>query len=167
MLVWKDGTMRISAAVCLISIAALAACGGGEKTTYTTANGSATVTKNGTTTTYESKEGKVTVGQGAVDVSKLGAPLYPGATQNQDNGSISVTTSNSSGAMASFTTNDSFAAVDAWYKAHLPKGSEKMNVSQGGSSIAEFTMAENTPNQTLVMVTGKDGKTQIVITHGK
>lgn len=158
--------MRISAAVCFISVAVLAACGG-QKTTYTTANGTATVTKNGSTTTYESKEGKLTVGQGAVDVSKLGAPLYPGATQTQDNSSISVTTANGSGMMASFTTNDTFAAVDAWYKAHLPKGSEKMNVTQGGSSIAEFTMAENTPNQTLVMITAKDGKTQIVITHGK
>jgi hypothetical protein len=159
--------MRISAAACLISAAMLAACGGGEKTTYTTANGTATVTKNGTTTTYESKEGKITAGQGAVDVSKLGAPLYPGATQNQDNSSISVTTSKGSSAMASFTTDDKFETVDAWYKAHLPKGSEKMNVNQGGAAIAEFTMGENTPNQTLVMITGKDGKTQIVITHGK
>ncbi len=159
--------MRISTVFCLLTIVALAACGGGQKTTYTTANGTATVTKNGSTTTYESKEGKVTVGQGAVDVSKLGAPLYPGATQSEDNGSISVTTSSGSGTMASFSTNDQFPAVYAWYKAHLPKGSEKMNVTQGGSSIAEFTTAEDTPNQTLVMITGKDNKTQIVITHGK
>lgn len=150
----------------MLSVAVLAACGGGEKTSYTTSNG-ATVTKNGTTTTYESKEGKITVGQGAVDVSKLGAPLYPGATQTQENGSISVTSANGSGSVASFSTADTFAAVDAWYKAHLPKGSEKMNVTQGGSSIAEFALAENTPNQTLVMITAKDGKTQIVITHGK
>src|SRR5438270_4867254 len=156
--------MRLSAAVSLLFVASLTACGGGEKTTYTTANGTATVTKNGTTTTLETKEGKLTAGQGAVDVSKLGAPLYPGATQNQDNSSISVTTSSGSSAMASFTTNDSFAAVEAWYKAHMPKGSEKMNVNQGGNSIAEFTMNEDSANQTLVMVTGKDGKTQIVIT---
>jgi len=159
--------MRISAVICLFSVVALAACGGGQKTTYTTANGTATVTKNGSTTTVETKEGKLTAGQGAVDVSKLGAPLYPGATQTQDNSSISVTTSSGSSAMASFSTNDSFAAVEAWYKARLPKGSEKMNVNQGGSSIAEFTMNEDSANQTLVMVTGKDGKTQIVITHGK
>lgn len=159
--------MRLSAFLCLISVAALAGCGGGQKTTYTTSNGTATVTKNGNTVTYENKEGKVTAGQGAVDVSKLGAPLYPGATQSEDNGSISVTTSSGSSSMASFTTNDQFPAVYAWYKAHLPKGSEKMNVSQGGASIAEFTINEDTPNQTLVMITGKDNKTQIVITHGK
>jgi len=57
--------------------------------------------------------------------------------------------------------------VEAWYKAHLPKGSEKMNVNEGGASIAEFTTAENTPNQTLVMITSKNGQAQIVITHGK
>jgi hypothetical protein len=159
--------MRISTVLCLLSIVALAACGGGQKTTYSTGNGTATVTKNGNTTTYESKEGKVTVGQGAVDVSKLGAPLYPGATQSADNGSISVTSASGSGTMASFSTNDGFDKVYTWYQAHLPKGSEKMHVSQGGSSMAEFTMAENTANQTLVMVTAKDNATQIVITHGK
>jgi len=63
--------------------------------------------------------------------------------------------------MASFSTNDS------WYQAHMPKGSEKMHVSQSGASIAEFLTAENTANQTLVMVTSKDNQTQIVITHGK
>jgi hypothetical protein len=157
--------MRISTVVCLLSVAALAACGGGQKTTYTTANGTATVTKNGSTTTYESKEGKLTVG--AVDPSKLGAPLYPGAAQTQENSSISVTSSKGSGTMASFTTTDKFPSVETWYNAHLPKGSEKMNVNEGGGSIAEFVMAENTPNQTLVMITGKNGATQIVITHGK
>jgi len=159
--------MRISTVLCLLSVLALAACGGAQKTTYSTSNGTATVTKNGNTTTYQSKEGKVTVGQGAVDVSKLGAPLYPGARQRENNGSISVTSASGSGAMASFSTNDSFAKVYTWYKAHLPKGSEKMHASQSGSSIAEFTMAENTANQTLVMVTAKNNATQIVITHGK
>jgi len=159
--------MRLSPVFCVISIAALAACGGGQKTTYSTGNGTATVTKNGGTTTYESKEGKVTVGQGAVDVSKLGAPLYPGAAQSEENGSITVTTASGAGSMASFTTGDSFDKVYSWYKAHLPKGAEKMHVSQSGTSIAEFTMAENTANQTLVMVTAKDNATQIVITHGK
>jgi len=42
-----------------------------------------------------------------------------------------------------------------------------MNVNEGGASIAEFTTAENTPNQTLVMITSKNGQAQIVITHGK
>lgn len=165
MLFWKGQGMRISSVVCLLSVVALAACGGGQKTTYSTANGTATVTKNGSTTTYESKEGKVTVG--AVDPSKLGAPLYPGASQTQENSSFSVTSSKGSGTMASFTTTDKFPAVEAWYKAHMPKGSEKMNVNEGGASIAEFTVAEDTPNQTLVMITGKDDQTQIVITHGK
>jgi hypothetical protein len=149
--------MRISTALCLLSILALTACGSQK----------ATVTKNGSTTTYESTEGKVTVGQGAVDVSKLGAPLYPGASQSEDNASMSVTTSSGSGVIASFSTNDSFDKVYAWYQAQMPKGSEKMHVSQSGSSIAEFLTAENTADQTLVMVSSKDNQTQIVITHGK
>ena len=159
--------MRFTTALCVLSIAALTACGGGQKTTYQTGNGTATVTKNGATTTYESKEGKVTVGQGAVDTAKLGAPLYPGATQTEDNGSISVTTASGTGVMASFTSTDSFDKVYEWYKARLPKGAEKMKMAQAGASIAEFVTDENSANQTLVMVTSKDDKTQIVITHGK
>lgn len=158
--------MRLSIVLCLLSTVALAACGS-QKTTYSTSNGTATVTKNGSTTTYESKEGKVTVGQGAVDVTKLGAPLYPGASQSADNGSISVTTASGSGVMASFTSSDSFDKVYAWYQAKMPKGSEKMHVTQSGASIAEFLTDENTANQTLVMVSSKDNQTQIVITHGK
>lgn len=159
--------MRITAGLSLLCIAALTACGGGQKTTYSTANGTATVTNNGATKTFENKEGKVTVGKGAVDVSKLGAPLYPGASQTEDNASISVTTASGQGTMASFTTTDAFQKVEAWYKAQLPKGSEKMNVNQGGASIAEFVTNENSANQTLVMVSSKDGKTQIIISHGK
>jgi len=160
--------MRITAGLSLLCIAALTACGGGEKkTTYTTSNGTATVTQNGATTTYESKEGKVTAGRGAVDVSKLGAPLYPGAAQTEDNASLSVTTASGQSSMASFTTTDPFDKVEAWYKARLPKDSEKMNVNQGGASIAEFVTDQDSANQTLVMVSAKDGKTQIVITHGK
>lgn len=160
-------TMRLTTALSLLALTLLAACGGGQKTTYSTSNGTATVTKNGNTTTYESKEGKVTVGQGAVDVTKLGAPLYPGATQTEDNGSITVTTASGQGSMASFTTTDPFAKVEAWYKAQLGKDAEKMSVNQGGNAVAEFVTSENTANQTLVMVSSKDNKTQIVITHGK
>ena len=159
--------MRITAAISVLCLTVLAACGGGQKTTYQTSNGTATVTKNGNTTTLETKEGKITAGQGAVDVTKLGAPLYPGATQTEENGSFSVTTASGQSAMASFTTTDPFAKVEAWYKAQLGKGAEKMSVNQGGNSIAEFVTSEDTANQTLVMVSSKDDKTQIVITHGK
>jgi hypothetical protein len=159
--------MRLTAVLSLLCVAWLAACGGAQKTTYSTANGTATVTKNGNTATFESKEGKVTAGQGAVDIAKLGAPLYPGAAQTADNSSISVTTASGQSSMASFTTADPFAKVEAWYKAHLPSGAEKMNLSQGGNSTAEFVTDENTANQTLVMISSKDDKTQIVITHGK
>ncbi len=157
--------MRISAVLCLISVAALAACGS-QKTTYTTANGTATVTKNGGTTTYESKAGKITVGAG-VDLSKLGAPVYPGATQNDENSAMSVSSSKGSGTVAAFSTSDKFSSVEAWYKARLPKGSEKMNANTGDSSIAEFVTSAGTPNQTSVMITTQDGKTQLVITHGQ
>ncbi len=156
--------MRISAVMFFVSVAALAACGGGQKTTYSTTDGTATVTKSGKTTTFESKSGKIAVG--AVDPSKLGAPIYPGAAQNDQNGAMSVTSNGKKGTvLAAFSTGDKFSAVEAWYKAHMPKGSETVS-DQTGGGYAVFVTAAGTPNQTSVTITEQDGKTGFLITHG-
>lgn len=158
--------MRIALAFAAAAVVLLAACS--NKHTIYTKNGTATVeTQNGgQTTTYQSKEGKVTIGKGAVDTSKLGAPVYPGAGQGSDAVAMNVNSKTGSGQMATFTTTDSFDKVYAWYKQQLPKGAEKMKLDSGGSSIAEFVMGEEKTGQTMVMLSAKDGKTQITITHG-
>jgi hypothetical protein len=125
--------MRVSIVLSLLSLVALSGCGGGQKTA-----------------TYSTSQGKVTVaGAGAIDVAKLGVPLYPGVAQNQNSGSITA------------------ATVSAWYKAHLPAGSQKVSVNEGGTEMAEFITKPDTANQTVVTITGKDNTTSILIAHGK
>jgi hypothetical protein len=143
--------MRVSIVLSLLSLVALSGCGGGQKTA-----------------TYSTSQGKVTVaGAGAIDVAKLGVPLYPGVAQNQNSGSITAATASGTETMATFETSDPFATVSAWYKAHLPAGSQKVSVNEGGTEMAEFITKPDTANQTVVTITGKDNTTSILIAHGK
>ena len=143
----------------------VAATGCSHKTTVTSTDGTTTVStsNNGQTATITTKEGSATYGAGAVDTSKLGAPVYPGATA-AEGGGMSASTTTGSSAMGAFSTADSFDAVYGWYKAHMPPGSEKMKMSSGGSDVAEFVAGKDA-DAVAVMISDKDGKTQIVITH--
>lgn len=161
--------MRIASVLPLLALALLAACGGGHKTTTYNENGqsgSVTTDNSGKTTTYQNDKGeKAVVGQGAVDTSKLGAPVYPGSAAAADN-ALNVTSKTGTAQMASFTTDDAFDKVYQFYKDKMPAGSEKMKMDSGGSSVAEFVAGEEKTGQTTVMITTKDGKTQILISHG-
>jgi tetrahydromethanopterin S-methyltransferase subunit B len=136
----------------------LSACS--HKTTITTANGTETVTTSGDskTTTISGKDGNVTIGQNAVDPSKLGLPVYPGSQQV---GSMSGTSAHGSGQVVSMKTADSFDKVSAWYKSQLPSGAQQMSSTAGGNSFAEFMV---TDRGAMIMVTGKPNETDIVIT---
>ena len=135
-----------------------------KTTTVTTSDGSTVTTSNDNqTATIQTKDGTATYGAGAVDTAKLGAPVYPGASKSE--GGMSVAASNGASAMASFSTGDSFDQVYTWYKGHMPAGAEKMKMSAGGQDTAEFVTGEQSNDQVAVMVTAKDGKTQIVITR--
>lgn len=146
----------------LFAVVALVACGA-HKTTVTTSKGDATVTQdqNGQSTTVQTKEGTVTVGK-SVDPAVLGAPVYPGANAN-DTGTVSVTGANA-GSMAAFRTSDDFDKVYGFYKSHMPGGSEKMKMTSGDSSVAEF-QSTGADGETAVQISGKTGETDIIITH--
>jgi hypothetical protein len=132
-----------------------------------------TVTSNGTTitqsgsgqsqsVTVQTKEGTATYGQGAVDMAKLGLPVYPGAEATTAN--YSAQGVQGSGQVVVLTTADPFAKVEGWYKAQMPAGSEKMNMTSGGTSIADF--AEGTSSdkqQKIVQISASDGKTSIML----
>jgi hypothetical protein len=150
-----------------MAAALLASCSA-HKTTVLTGNGTATVTtsNDNKTTTVDTKEGHMTVGKDAVDTSKLGAPVYPGA-QAEDSGGIAMSSAKGSGQMVAFKTTDSFEKVYAFYKAQMPKDSEKMKFAQGDSSMATFQVGDDKgPETTSVMITAKSGETDILITHG-
>jgi len=159
--------MRLSAFCALTAVLALAACGGGHKSTVYTSSGNATVTTSddNKTVQVESKEGTYKAGKDAVDLSKLAVPLYPGATQNEDSGGYAMSGKEGSAQVVVLTTGDSFDKVYAWYKAQLPKGAEKMKVASGGTDMAQFATGDKTNDQSSVMIESKNGKTQILISH--
>ena len=92
-------------------------------------------------------------GSGTTD-DKTGLPIYPGATS-------SASGANGSGQAGTvLTTDDSFDKVYAWYKDHMPAGSEKAKLSAGGMSSATFQTAGDSGKQ-VVAITSQGGKTTI------
>jgi hypothetical protein len=117
--------------------------------------------------TVHTKDGDATLG-GAVDPTKLGAPIYPGAkTDPNTQGSFSASTSEGSTVVATFETNDPFDKVYDYYKAQMPAGSEGMKMSMGGVSTAEWQVGQDgAGDEVLVQVTSnKEGKVKVLITH--
>jgi hypothetical protein len=151
----------------MLAIAATAGCGGGHKVSV--GSTSITTSSDDNSTTVKTDAGSVTIGKTA-DTSKLGAPVYPGATQDTDangvGGGMSLTTADGTMNTGVFKTPDSFDKVYAFYTAQLPNGSEKMKISNAGESVVEFQIgAEGATDQVTVGVSAKDNQTTISITH--
>ncbi len=152
----------IAAAVLILGAAACA----GHKTTVATANGGTVSTSNdGQTATVKTDQGTATYGQGAVDPAQLGLPVYPGA-QTEGNGAASIQTSAGTSEMINMQTPDSFDKVYAFYKQQMPANSEKMHMSAGGTSMAEFQVGDTDADRKSVALTQKGTEpTSILITH--
>lgn len=149
--------------VACAAVVLLAGCT--HRQTFTTSQGATTVESNGASksVTITTKEGTTTISAN-VDLAKLGLPVYPGATQNQ--GGISGTTAQSSGEVVALSTSDSFDKVYAWYRAHMPAGSEGMHMSSPTGSIATFQIGKDgDKEQRSVMITGEKDKTSILLSH--
>jgi hypothetical protein len=148
------------------AIVALAACSS-HKSTIQTSNGTATVTTNqgDKSVTVQTKEGTTAIGT-TVDQGKLGAPVYPGASSEQQ-GSITTSSDKGTSTLAAFKTPDAFDKVYAFYKQQLPAGAEKMKMSSGNGSVASFQVGdEGAADQVTVQVTSdKPSETDILITH--
>jgi len=149
----------------LLALVTTAACGG--KKTTTVGGTSVTTSDDDKTTTVTGEGGSMTVGAGAVDASKLGAPLYPGATEDSGGGSMSLTTAEGTTASAVLKSTDPFEKVYDFYKAQMPAGSEKLKMSGEGSSTAMFQVGDSGSKETVVVsIAAKDGEpTSITINH--
>jgi hypothetical protein len=162
--------MRFSSRFYAVAVlVVLAACSQSSKvatTTITTKDSMSdgtTTTSTGTSTTISNDQGQVTVGA-SPDAAKLGAPVYPGATQSP--GGVVVSTVNGSGAVASFKTTDAFDKVYDFYKSQLPPDAEKMKTSSGTQSMAMFsTKVSGSTDTVLVQIASSDTGTGIVITR--
>jgi hypothetical protein len=150
----------------LIAIAAFAALSGCSHK-VTTSNGS-TVTTSGDnqTVTIEGNGGKVVAGKGAVDVAKLGMPIYPGADAS-DNAGWSGQSKEGAGAMAVMKTKDPFDKVYAWYQHQLPAGAEQIHTTSGGSSMAVFKIGKDSDKEQKSITISSDSEgTSIMLVSG-
>jgi len=145
----------------LVLVVGLTACSRGGKT-ISTDQGSVTTSADDKTTTITTKEGSMTAGDNAVDISKLGVAIYPGAQQQQ--GSFAISGQTSSGQMVSFKTTDGFDKVYGWYKSQLPPAAQQMKMDANGTSFAQFVSGDKA-NATTIMITSKGAtETDILIT---
>lgn len=156
----------MSAVSVALLVCALTGCSG-HKQTIVTKEGGATVETNQTndTTTITTTKGTAVVGKNAVDLSKLDVPVYPGASS--ESGGLSVQSKEGNQQIAMLTTSDSFDKVYEWYKSHMPAGSEKLHMTSGGSSVAQFAIGtESDKRFKSVMITEATGKTSIQLVVG-
>jgi hypothetical protein len=162
--------MKIAVCISTVALVTLAVLGGvacSGKSSFTDKNGNVTTVDPAShTVTYKDKTGTHTVAD-AVDVHKLGIPLYPGAAVASGSG-FHVGQATHGGDVALLTTPDSFDKVVAWYDAHMPKGTVRQGVLKtplGGA--ATFTLAVPSDNtKRAVMIAGNDHKTTITVTAG-
>ena len=96
-------------------------------------------------------------------------PVYPGATDAKDNGSMSISTNTGSIAMKSYTTSDDAKKVADWYKAHLPASFKNAILTSDNKTNATF-VNEHTDGDQSVLITTTDGtstRIQLTTKHGK
>jgi ABC-type Fe3+-hydroxamate transport system substrate-binding protein len=152
----------IAAAAALVLLA-----GCSSNKTVTTANGTTVTTDTSNqSVTVKSDQGTATYGKNAVNPASLGLPVYPGAV-NSDNAGYAASTKEGSGQVVILTTTDTFDQVYGWYHTHMPAGSEKMKMTAGGGSIAQFQIGGPTDKiQKVIEITGNGAKTSIMLTSG-
>ncbi|HYK54588.1 MAG TPA: hypothetical protein VEV38_13775 [Candidatus Eremiobacteraceae bacterium] len=144
----------------ILLIAAIAGCTSHK---VTEANGT-TVTTNGTgdnqTVTVQASGGTITAGKNAVDPSKVGLPVYPGATADES-GAMAGSNAQGSSALVSLKTADSFDKVYGWYKSHLPANAQTMESTSGGTSVGSFVEGTSSDKEqkSVTITTSSDGTT--------
>jgi hypothetical protein len=148
----------------VITLAVMATGCAKQSTTATPSPNTAALDKK--VATLEKGAGNATIGSASVETSKLGVPVYPGA-KPVAGGGLSATTSEGSAQIVALTTGDAFSTVYAWYKSHLPAGSEKSHSTNAESSVADFEVDKGGGKDVASVELSSDGgKTQIVIAHG-
>jgi hypothetical protein len=149
-----------------LALAALLAGCTSHKTTVDSNGTTVTTSGDNQTVTVQGKEGTAVAGKNAVDVAKLGLPVYPGANPSENVG-YAGSNAQGSGAMVVLTTKDGFDKVYGWYKGQMPAGSEKMKTSSDTGSMAVFQIGkESDKTQKVVTITSGTDSTSIMLTSG-
>ncbi|HEV2909288.1 MAG TPA: hypothetical protein VGX02_08415 [Candidatus Eremiobacteraceae bacterium] len=165
--------MRFGAALMLVAmIALLPACAkkstteNGPAATAGATTAAATPESSVQQATVQTNQGKVVMGKDAVDPSKLGLPVYPGATPS-DAGSFSIQGKDSSAQAVTIETHDPFDKVVAFYKANMPAGTQSFQASSGSEASAQFVTAKsNDKSQKQVVISQSNGVVKITLLVG-
>jgi hypothetical protein len=134
-----------------------------DATTSAAPNAAATTAAGSTTTSTSSGT------NGASSGDYITLPVYPGATEAPDAGSMSVTTNTGSVVMKVYATKDDAKKVADWYKAHLPATFKDSIMTVDTKTIGTF-VNERTDGDQSVIVASQDVTTtriQLTTKHGK
>ncbi len=122
-----------------------------------------TSTSTPSSLTLSDKSGTVKIGEGAVDPSSLGVPLYPGAVQDPSSSSSS-TAADGSTQITALSTIDTYAKVIAWYKAHLPADAQASSLNVGDESTSSYQWTREAGREVrVVTISTNYGKPVITI----
>jgi hypothetical protein len=145
-------SLRLAPAAALSAAVLVAAC---EKSAETSSTGSTTAT------TVTSSTGTGT--SGYIDL-----PVYPAASENNDQG-LSMSAEGSSEAMKVYTSKADAKTVAEWYKSHLPAAWKNVVLTADNKTIGMFTSELADGDQNIVVATQDDGTTRIQLgtKHGK
>jgi hypothetical protein len=160
--------MRFGAALILVAMIALLPACAKKTTTVNTPNGPVTVTQDNSVrqATVQTDQGKVTMGQGAVDPNNLGLPVYPGATPSEA-GSYSMQTKQGSAQIVTIETHDPFDKVVAFYKDKMPAGTQSSQTATGAAAVAQFVNGKDTDkSHKQVMISQANGVVRITLIVG-
>jgi hypothetical protein len=135
-----------------------------DATTSAAPNAAAT-TAAGSTTTTSTSSGT----NGASSGDYITLPVYPGATEAPDAGSMSVTTNTGSVVMKVYATKDDAKKVADWYKAHLPATFKDSIMTVDTKTIGTFVNERTDGDQSVIVATQDVTTTRIQLTtkHGK
>jgi hypothetical protein len=147
--------MRRSFPVLLLAALALTACSHGNSSSSSTSNTSGTTSSQTQApgTSPASASPAATASAAAAPLANSAIPTYPGAA--------AMMTGSANGTSTSIlTTKDSFDTVYAWYKGHLPAGSEAEKITTGNVQEVVFKVGDSA-----VSITSSNDQTEITIAN--
>jgi hypothetical protein len=148
-------SLRLAGAAALSASLLLGAC---EKSAETSSAGSTTATTapDAAAATAASTSGYIAL------------PVYPGSTENKDQG-ISMSANGTSVAMKVYTSPDDAKTIADWYKSHLPAAWKNGVLTADHKTIGTFTNEMSDGDQSIIVATQDDKATRIQLAtkHGK
>jgi hypothetical protein len=159
----KKALVLILAIGLAVALLAITGCGS-DSTTIQTPEGEVTFEEDGGSITFEGDEGSATISDEQPSEAELGVAVYPGAEYIAGSGmTMSGGDAEGGGTVvtASFTTNDSYDDVVAWYNDEI--GEEAFELTAEDIQEATWVLGEDEMDSVSVSVAVEDGEVVILI----